>query len=168
MARSPQWLLTFGWAAVLVSTIACGGGSSGGARLTPAATRSPTTTAKTGGPRQTAVLTSTPPNAGAGNTPAPAATLASGDAASLGPVAAAREALAREAKIDPGAVTVVSAQPKDWPDACLGLGAPGESCARVVTPGYEVRLKVPAGHTYVYHTDLAGNVRLGPVIVQGQ
>ncbi len=44
----------------------------------------------------------------------------------------------------------------EWPDACLGVPAGGESCAEVVTPGYRIRL----ADGIVYHADQNGNVRL--------
>ncbi len=44
----------------------------------------------------------------------------------------------------------------EWPDACLGVPAPGEACADVVTPGYRIRL----ADGLIYHTDHTGNVRL--------
>ncbi|MHB8377493.1 MAG: hypothetical protein ACYDEB_11130 [Dehalococcoidia bacterium] len=49
---------------------------------------------------------------------------------------------------------VVAVTPVDWPDACLGVRAPGKVCAQVVTPGY--RIIIDAGGKRVeYHTDRA-------------
>lgn len=50
----------------------------------------------------------------------------------------------------------------DWPDACLGLAAPGEACAQVITPGWRVLLTVD-GQQHEYRTDLTGStIRGGP------
>jgi hypothetical protein len=70
-------------------------------------------------------------------------------------VAAAIAAFARARGVDPGAVEVVGYDAVTWPDACLGLPAPGEACAAVTTAGYLVRLRV-AGSEGEVHTDEAG------------
>lgn len=56
-------------------------------------------------------------------------------------------------------IGVVSIEPVDWPDACLGLPGPNEACAQVITPGLRVILSV-ADRTYEYHTNLDTHVRL--------
>lgn len=63
--------------------------------------------------------------------------------------------LARQLQVAPADVEVVAAEPTEWPDACLGAGAPAEACAQVTTPGYVVTLRV-AGQDYTYHTDPQG------------
>ena len=45
-------------------------------------------------------------------------------------------------------IDVVSAQEKEWSDACLGLAEQDEMCAQVVTPGYEVTARAQ-GQNYV-------------------
>lgn len=65
--------------------------------------------------------------------------------------------LAAELKIAPASVVVTSVVAKEWTDSCLGLGGPAESCATVITPGYEVTLSA-GGKTYVYRTDITGSV----------
>lgn len=73
---------------------------------------------------------------------------------------AARFVLQQAVGPSAGQVTIVSAEPTEFSDACLGLGGPAESCAAVITPGYVVTLSV-GGQTYVYHADETGaNVRL--------
>ncbi len=52
-------------------------------------------------------------------------------------------------------IQILSAEPMEWPDACLGLPAQGETCAQVVTPGYLVTLEVN-GTQYEFHTDQTG------------
>jgi len=46
----------------------------------------------------------------------------------------------------------------EWPDACLGAAGDDEVCAAVVTAGFRIVLRARGGE-YVYHSDLAGNVR---------
>lgn len=50
------------------------------------------------------------------------------------------------------AITLVSAEPQDWPNTCLGAPAPGETCAQVVTPGSKITFDVNDGR-YVIHTN---------------
>lgn len=57
-------------------------------------------------------------------------------------------------------IEIVSSEPTEFTDGCLGLGGPAESCLQALTPGYIVTLAV-GEDTYVYHTDeTGGNVRL--------
>ena len=105
-----------------------------------------------------AACTALPPAAPSevATTPTPAAT--PGDAASGSNGAAAgnmQQLLARQLGLDPAAVRIVSVEPMEWPDACLGVGGPAESCALVVTPGYKLTFEADDG-TYIYHTDPSG------------
>ena len=68
------------------------------------------------------------------------------------PVQAAVAAAAAEQGVDPGAVTVVSYEPKEWGDASLGCPKQGEVYAQVITPGFLVVLSVN-GEQSEYHTD---------------
>ena len=77
----------------------------------------------------------------------------------LAPVIAAREALAALSGRTPEEVEVVAVTPMQWPDACLGLPRPDEVCAQVITPGYEVALRLN-GNVAIYRTDEGTNVRL--------
>ncbi|MBN1247140.1 MAG: hypothetical protein JXC32_05740 [Anaerolineae bacterium] len=82
---------------------------------------------------------------------------------------AARFVLQQAVGASAGQVTIVSAEPAEFSDACLGLGGPAESCLAAITPGYIVTLSV-AGQTYVYHTDeTGGSIRLasGPQVAIG-
>jgi hypothetical protein len=72
-------------------------------------------------------------------------------------VANSRADLAARLNIDPGAITVVSVEAVDWPDACLGIQTPGVMCAMVITPGYRVILEA-GGKQYEYHTNETGDV----------
>lgn len=54
-------------------------------------------------------------------------------------------------------VQVNSITHTDWPDACLGLPAEGESCAQVVTPGWKIDVTVN-GTQYEVRTNEDGTV----------
>lgn len=71
-------------------------------------------------------------------------------------VESARAALAAKLNVEAGTIAFVSVTAHDWPDACLGLAGPGEVCATVITPGYQVTLS-SAGKRYVYRTDATGS-----------
>ena len=59
-------------------------------------------------------------------------------------------------------VVVVSAERVTWPDSCLGLGGPDESCLMALVEGYRVVLSVGFGR-YTYRTNLDGSaVRVDP------
>lgn len=68
---------------------------------------------------------------------------------------AARDALAQQLGVPSDQITIVSAEPVEWSDGCLGLGGPAESCLAAITPGYRVTLQA-GGKQYVYRTDESG------------
>lgn len=70
-------------------------------------------------------------------------------------VGAAVEALAQQLGITTDTIEVLSFSEMEWSDSCLGLGGPAESCAAVVTPGWEVLLGVD-DQTYEVRTDADG------------
>ncbi len=72
-------------------------------------------------------------------------------------VKAARDTLAARLGIASNMITIQTAYEKQWPDGCLGLGRPEESCMAVITPGYEVTMTYGGGE-YVYRTDAEGSV----------
>ena len=74
--------------------------------------------------------------------------------------AAATAYLAGELGVTAEEIEVVSAEPTEFSDSCLGLGGPAESCLQAITPGWLVMLSV-AGQEYELHTDETGQqVRL--------
>ena len=76
--------------------------------------------------------------------------------------AAAQEFVAAELDVALGDVQVVSVEPTEFNDGCLGFGRPDESCIQVITTGWIVILDV-GGQTYEAHTDETGQqVRLAP------
>lgn len=85
--------------------------------------------------------------------------LTSGTAEAAGPyppaVTAAIDALAAALNVDPGTILVLTYEPAEWPDACLGVPSSGEACAQVTTPGWRVTLQA-AGETHPVHTDDLG------------
>lgn len=70
-------------------------------------------------------------------------------------VKAAVEALARRLEGAVDSIEVLSFTETEWSDSCLGLGGPAESCAAVMTPGWEVILGV-GDEVYEVRTDASG------------
>jgi len=66
--------------------------------------------------------------------------------------AAAVAELAARLDLTEDAITIVSVDDVQWPDACLGVSQPDVACAEVITAGYRIILEV-TGQTYEYHTD---------------
>jgi hypothetical protein len=71
----------------------------------------------------------------------------------------ARRDLAGRLGVDPQAIRVVSADPRQWSSTALGCPEPGNVYAQVITPGYRIVLG-HAGKEYVYHTDRRDRVVL--------
>lgn len=69
--------------------------------------------------------------------------------------AAAVTHLAHELGVSEDEIEVVSTNPAEFTDSCLGLGGPAESCAQVITPGWIVMAEV-AGESYEVHVDETG------------
>ena len=79
---------------------------------------------------------------------------------SVGAALSARQILAQRLQLPLDAISMVSAEPVEWPDSCLGVAAAGVMCMQVITPGYRVTLATQ-GDSYVFHTDeTGGTVRL--------
>jgi hypothetical protein len=75
-------------------------------------------------------------------------------------VDAAVSALANQLGVSASDVELLAFSEQTFGDSCLGLGGPAESCAAVLTPGWQVLLGV-AGQTYEVRTDLnGGQVRI--------
>ncbi|MDX1664363.1 MAG: hypothetical protein R3272_11240 [Candidatus Promineifilaceae bacterium] len=72
-------------------------------------------------------------------------------------VETAREALAGELGIDAESIELLNFEQREWPNACLGLPDPGEMCAEVITPGWQVVLGAE-GVAYQVRTDMDGDV----------
>lgn len=70
-------------------------------------------------------------------------------------VAAVRTKVAAEQGVPEGEVIVLTAFEKQWPDSCLGLPNPGELCAQVITPGYEVTVQAK-GQGFAYRANEQG------------
>ena len=68
---------------------------------------------------------------------------------------AAREHLAAQLGVDANDIAVENVEAQEWSDSCLGLGGPAESCAAVMTPGFEIFL-THDGTEYRYRTNTDG------------
>lgn len=77
-------------------------------------------------------------------------------------IQAARQALAKELSLESENIVVVSINPVNWPNACLGLPADGEMCAQVITPGYRVLLRAGQQVYEVRTGSVPGAVRVAP------
>src|SRR3954469_24565677 len=83
-----------------------------------------------------------------------ATTTATVDASAI--VTQVTQMLAQQIQISADQITVVSAEPVDWPDACLGVESADTMCAQVITPGYRIVLSAN-GQQYEYHTNKDGS-----------
>lgn len=77
----------------------------------------------------------------------------------LPPVAVikARQALADTLGIGVENVEILSYEPAEWSDSCLGLGGAAESCLMVMVPGWKVELSAE-GQPFTARTDELGEV----------
>lgn len=73
------------------------------------------------------------------------------------PAEAARAALAKLLEVSSDNVVVLAVQPNQWPDSCLGLGGPDESCAQQIVDGYQVELQA-VGALFTFRTDAQGEI----------
>lgn len=64
--------------------------------------------------------------------------------------------VATELAVDPASIAVVSVEPVEWRNSCLGVDIPGEMCLEVITPGYRVVLEVDGQQVFV-HTNQDGS-----------
>lgn len=107
----------------------------------------------TANPRDPASLLITP-----GPTVEPLATDAASQSEALQnpAVQASVEALEKVLSVPVASITVVSVEPVEWPDGCLGVRLPDTMCTQVIVPGYRVVLEAN-GQRYTYHTNLNGS-----------
>ncbi len=77
-------------------------------------------------------------------------------------VAAAKKAAAETLGISERSIGLVTITKGDWPDSCLGLGAPDELCAMVLVPGFNITLVALDQHI-VYRTNETGSI-IKPVL----
>ncbi|GAB4413664.1 MAG: hypothetical protein Fur0044_08130 [Anaerolineae bacterium] len=95
---------------------------------------------------------STPPDTPAAQSAQPAAEQPAPQVRAETPHQAATLALQQQFGLKPEQIKVVSVDEGEWPDSCLGLPHPGESCAQTTTPGYVVTLEAE-GRQYIYNVD---------------
>lgn len=63
--------------------------------------------------------------------------------------------MARQLGVDPKEVNVISSEAVNWPDACIGISGPGDTCAQVITPGFRYIVEVN-GQTVEFRTNQDG------------
>jgi hypothetical protein len=148
-----KYIAVTGILCVTCALLAAGPGCQRPAASPDAATTTPAA-ASTASPGAsfTAAPAPSSPVAGAPTVAAPA-----GAATAL---AAVRQDLARRLSLAEAQITLIRAEPVDWPDSSLGCPQPGMMYLQMVTPGY--RLVLAAGGATVasqieYHTDTGGH-----------
>ncbi|MEM8642723.1 MAG: hypothetical protein AAGG51_28475 [Cyanobacteria bacterium P01_G01_bin.54] len=62
-------------------------------------------------------------------------------------------AIGKEQNHAPDQLQITTIEAVDWPDACLGLAAPDEFCAQILTPGWAIAV-TDGEQTWQYRTDL--------------
>jgi hypothetical protein len=70
---------------------------------------------------------------------------------------AARQAIAQKSGVALDQVVLISYEPVDWPDSCLGAAQANEMCLQVITPGYLAFFDTPQGQIEV-HLDKSGRM----------
>jgi uncharacterized protein len=70
-------------------------------------------------------------------------------------VQSAVSVLAERLNLRADTIRVIGVEARVWGDLCLGLAAPEEACAEVITPGWVVRLGA-GGVEYTLHVDSSG------------
>ncbi|OGO51123.1 MAG: hypothetical protein A2148_07160 [Chloroflexi bacterium RBG_16_68_14] len=139
--------------------VACGGDGDGGPGAGTPGEGTPALTPGAGEVEALATLLATTQG-----TQGPALTATPGEVRA--PEVAAKEDMARRLQTSVDEIEVVSVEPKEWPDACLGLGEENEVCAQVITPGFEVVLKVGESQ-FFYRTNQDGtHVRFADVSIE--
>jgi hypothetical protein len=74
------------------------------------------------------------------------------DSTGAGVEGAVRAYAAAQLEVEEEAVSVVSTEEREWPNACLGLAGEDEMCAEVITPGFEVVVEVD-GEQHTFRTN---------------
>ena len=58
--------------------------------------------------------------------------------------------------VNKGEIKILNASRKDWPDGCLGIDRGGGFCTQVITPGYEITVRIK-NQELKYRTNLDGS-----------
>lgn len=69
--------------------------------------------------------------------------------------------LATRLSVDVEAISVISIEPIEWPNAALGCPAPGKVYTQGTVPGFRIRLEAE-NNEYSYHLDRTGQFLLCP------
>ncbi len=147
--RRPRCVLARGpaaFAATLLALLAACGASAPPPRNPLGASEQAAT------PSTVATPVPTLPATAASTALAPTAPDASPEAA----VARALEQLAEWLALPARDLALVAVEATTWPDTCLGVAKPGETCAQVATPGLRVVLRDALGGVHSLHGDSGG------------
>lgn len=83
--------------------------------------------------------------------------IASEDSVPIEVQSAVIEAAAQQTSRTVSALKILSSQPKNWSNSCLGFTEPGKVCAQAITPGW--RVVVTDGlHNWTYRTNDSGDL----------
>lgn len=74
-----------------------------------------------------------------------------------GAVLNAQQWLADQVNVAIEQVLIIEVEQAEWSDSCLGLGGPDESCAQVITPGWQAVFEIN-GQRYEVRTDETGSI----------
>lgn len=67
------------------------------------------------------------------------------------------EAAAQQTSRTVAALKILSSQPKNWPNSCLGFTEPGEVCGQAITPGWQV-VVTDGLRNWTYRTNDSGDL----------
>lgn len=116
----------------------------------PAGPVEPAGPVATGQPTMTPALLPAPTETVASTEPLPAAS--EPPAGAPMPISSEEvvKALSDKLAIDPDQITVVSIEPVNWPNSCLGINTKEMMCLDVITPGYRIVVDVDGQQTTVH------------------
>jgi hypothetical protein len=83
--------------------------------------------------------------------------IASEDSVPIEVQSAVIEAAAQQTSRTVAALKILSSQPKNWPDSCLGFTEPGKVCAQAITPGWQV-VVTDGLRNWTYRTNDSGDL----------
>ena len=67
------------------------------------------------------------------------------------------EAAAQQTSRTVAALKILSSQPKNWSNSCLGFTEPGKVCAQAITPGWQV-VVTDGLRNWTYRTNDSGDI----------
>jgi hypothetical protein len=125
---------------------------------TPTRTTAPPTATRTVAPPTSTATTAPPtPTATQPQVTASVPTPTTPSTEPLTAVLAARSKLATDLNLDPNLLELISMEPREWPDTCLGFQVLGVVCSPVITPGYRMLFQYLDAQ-YDVHTNQNGTL----------